>query len=199
MDGIGATEKDSSNQIADILEQPDAESQEYIWGTDFCPPLPEGINSGMDVGDQLPSMGFQNCLGEAFDLNELCGADATWIFFAHSWCGDCQATAGFAETVNDYFAANNVAIVQIVVHSFDKNLPTAADCATWQDTYGLSGVLTLFDPIFLMVQLANTGQTGQSVFLDKNRVIKKKAHIFTEAGIIGEIQEILTEQSTAEE
>ena len=166
------------------------------WGPDLCPLAPEGVNSGTATGDQLPSMGFQSCDGESFDLNELCGADATWIFFAHSWCGDCQATAGFAETVHGYFQDANVAVVQIVVHSFDKNLPTSADCESWKDLYQLTNVVTLFDPIFLMVQLAETGQTGQSVFLDKNRVIKKKLHVFTEAEVIGEIQAILSEQET---
>ena len=66
------------------------------------------------------------------------------------------------------YAADGVLVVQLLIHSYEHQLPTASDCAEWQSEYQLVQTKTLHDPMVRNILLQESQQTGLSVFLDQD-------------------------------
>jgi hypothetical protein len=148
------------------------------WGPAKCSALPAGISSGFATGQQLPKLTVKDCDGNDYSLDNFCGADGTWVFIAHGWCGICQSVSSNSETLLAGYAGKNVAAVNILVQNASSQPPTATDCKAWRDTFKLKNVIALYDPTGVTLGIASEFGTTSAIsgFLDKDRVIRSKIH-----------------------
>ncbi len=158
------------------------------WGAQACP-APSAA-SGFAVGEALGDLGVRDCdTGAPANLDEVCGASATWVFAAHTHCPTCQATAGFTDEVAAAVADKNVAVVMTV---YDDN---GTSCAKWRDAYKLAGlpnVRVYADPGGkVWSKLKTSNFTAPSAFTDKNRVITYKEHGLGKAQVLTQIDAAL--------
>ncbi|MEZ4265549.1 MAG: redoxin domain-containing protein [Myxococcota bacterium] len=161
----------------------DAAQPDGPLGPSHCPAAPPGASPGFGLGDQLAPRTFKNCDGEPVSLDAYCGADGLWLFFAHGWCPHCQKTSGFMEGVVSDYAAAGLVGVNVLMETGSGGVPTAASCREWRDNFGLKGAVTLYDDQGAAQALWDTPYTALSVFVDRDRVIVKKAHSDDEAQI----------------
>jgi thiol-disulfide isomerase/thioredoxin len=164
-----------------------SEPQGMDWGAAKCTAAAE---VGYEVGQSMGALVLKDCeTGETATLDELCGAEATWIFVAHSHCPTCKATAAFTDEVADEVASKNVAVAHIM---YDDN---GTACATWKETYKLGGRPNLKvyeDPTGAAWQKIKTSNyTAPSAFLDRNRVVTFRAHGLTKAKVLSQIDTAL--------
>jgi hypothetical protein len=138
-----------------------------------CPPPPAGVSVGFAEGDQLPEIVVKDCDGNDVSLRRFCGADAFWIFGSFGWCPLCRSVATQAEALHDGYAGTNLASVHVLIEDPQGNPPDAAFCRTWQNTYGLSDVVTLYDPAGVIRPLW-PDTSSLSAFVDRRRVIVSK-------------------------
>lgn len=158
------------------------------WGAKSCPAAAAGV--GFAVGESIGDLKVKDCdTGAEATIDDLCGADATWIFAAHTHCPTCQATAGFTDDVAAAVADKNVAIAQLV---YDDN---GTSCAKWRTAYklaGLTNVRVYADPGgAAFAKLKTTNYTAPSAFLDKHRVVTYKEHGMTKADVLAQITSAL--------
>lgn len=142
------------------------------------------------MGQRVGALVLKDCeTGEATTLDELCGAEATWIFLAHTHCPTCKSTAGFTDTVAEAVASKNVAIAHIM---YDDD---GTSCTQWKETYklgGLPNVRVYEDPTEAAWQkLKSSNFTAPSVFLDRDRVITFKAHGLSQSKVLTQIDAAL--------
>lgn len=155
-----------------------------------CPPVPQGVASGFETGEQLGKLRLKDCNGSDFALDELCGADATWILVVQAWCSECRETTAQSEALLATFAGN-VAAVNILLENADGKAPTAADCTAWRRSRGLAHVVTLYDPLRATEVLYDEATDPLHVILDKDRVIRTKLHGSEPASISAAISSAL--------
>lgn len=186
-----STPEDTSGETSEVEEDAEEESGPQEWGPTLCVDTEE---KGYEIGEILANMQFLSCDGDAFGTQELCGASATWLFIVHAWCAECRKVPAFADAIAEEYAAQNVAVVQILVHSYDHQLPTSSDCEAWVDEFQLKTATTLYDPVVKNILLAISQQTGLSVFLDADQRIISKEHFYMEGPIRAEIDAILDMQ-----
>jgi len=163
------------------------------WGESLCPG-PDG-SAGTKVGDVLASVVLKTCEGEDFSLDQLCGADATWIFVAHGWCPHCRAASELAESLHDEFQAKgkNIATVNILYEDTQQRRPEGDDCAAWRDARGHADVITLYDPDRTMLQFWEEQYTALNLFVSGDRVITGKQHSDVEFTLRAGIDEALAD------
>jgi hypothetical protein len=154
------------------------------WGPSACPA--PTTNVGYTVGDTLGDLVVVDCdTGAPRSLSEVCGADATWVFVAHSHCPTCKATATFTPSVAQKVATQNVAIAHIM---FDDN---GTSCPTWRKGHGLEGLpnVTVYqDPTgAVWSKLKTSNYTAPSVFLNAARVITHQEHGLSESEVLSQI------------
>jgi thiol-disulfide isomerase/thioredoxin len=145
---------------------------------------------GFQVGQSLGKLVVKDCeTGAEATLDELCGAQATWIFVAHTHCPTCQATAKFTDEVAAEVASKDVAVAHIV---YDDNGVT---CAAWKETYKLGGYPNLRvyeDPTgAAWSKIKSSNYTAPSVILDRDRVITFQGHGLSKAKVLGQIDAAL--------
>ena len=145
------------------------------WGPEHCT-SPEGVVPGWSIGEQLSLLILKDCAGNDVPMDAICGADATWMFFAHAWCPHCQKAAAEAEGILDAFGDKNLAVINVVVEDNGGGPATAGLCTSWRETFEQERVLTLFDPIFKSSFLWEQNYTALNVFLDADRIIRDKIH-----------------------
>lgn len=143
------------------------------WGPDECPATPAGVQVGFEVGDQMPSLIVYDCDGNQTTLDELCGAEAFFLFAAHGWCALCQFVSSYAEEVHHDYASQGLASAIVVVENEDGMAPDAAFCAAWRDQFGLEDVRVYYDPTGALTNLWG-GSSSLSAFVDRDRVITGK-------------------------
>lgn len=165
-----------------------SEPQGMDWGAAKCTATAE---VGYEVGQSMGALVLKDCeTGETATLDELCGAEATWIFVAHSHCPTCKATAAFTDEVADEVASKNVAVAHIM---YDDD---GTACAAWKEAYKLGGRPNLKvyeDPTGAAWQKIKTSNyTAPSAFLDRNRVVTFRAHGLTKAKVLSQIDTALT-------
>lgn len=161
------------------------------WGKAACP-SPSGA-VGFEVGQPIADLGVKDCDTNApATIDDLCGADATWIFVAHTHCPTCQGTASFTDEVATEVASKNVAIAHIV---HDDN---GTSCAKWKAAYKLAGfgnVKVYADPDGkVWSKLKTSNYTAPSAFLDKNRVVTLREHGLTKSEVLAEIDKALAKK-----
>ncbi len=154
------------------------------WGPSACPAPTTTV--GYSVGDTLGDLVVVDCdTGAPRSLDEVCGADATWVFVAHSHCPTCKATATFTPSVAQKVATQNVAIAHIM---FDDN---GTSCPTWRKGHGLEGlpnVKVYQDPTgAVWSKLKTSNYTAPSVFLNAARVITHQEHGLSESEVLSQI------------
>lgn len=160
------------------------------WGSAACGGPASEV--GFAVGDHIGALSVLDCTtGKPATIDELCGANATWIFAAHSHCPTCKATAGFTDDVANAFADQGVAVAHILYD--DVNV----SCAVWAKAYGLEGlpnVKVYQDPTgAVWAALKTSNYTAPSAFLDGNRVITHKAHGLTREGVEAQLKVALSQ------
>lgn len=142
-------------------------------GPEHCPMPMAGVEVGYAVGNQLADIVVKDCEGNDYSLQALCGAKALHIFASHGWCPLCQSFSGQQETVHDQYAAQGLASVNIVLEKASGAAPDAAYCKLWRDQFGLSDVITLYDPTgAAKVLWSNT--SSLSAFISADRIIVSK-------------------------
>jgi thiol-disulfide isomerase/thioredoxin len=183
--GVGS---DAGGDPADTGVSPQPQNQ--TWTSAACP---APANAGVATGQQLKDIVLKDCDGNDYPLAKTCGADATWLAVLHAWCPHCKKIASFSEAVATSYAGKNLAAIQVVVESPDSKPPTQADCKAWRDGYGLKNIVTLYDPNPRQntLKLFDTSSTSLTVYIDKNRVIKKKLYTDVKASITREIDAAL--------
>jgi len=142
-------------------------------GPDQCPDTPPGVQVGFEIGDQMPSIIVYDCEGNQTTLDELCGAEALFLFVAHGWCELCLYVSSFAEEVEDDYASQGLASAVVIVEDEDGLPPDPAYCAAWRDQFGLEDVRVYYDPGGGLTALWG-GQASVSAFVDHDRVIVGK-------------------------
>lgn len=182
--GAGAGAPLSTNEALAELQA------EHGWGQGVCE---TPTNAGYQVGDQLDDLVFKACDGTAFDVRELCGADAVWISVAHAWCPHCQKNADQMEGVLADFRddGHEVAGVNVLVHDHDFDTPTEEVCEAWRTSYGQRFALTLFDDEDVNALILDTNQTALNMVIDADRVITAKVHTDVQDTIRGLIDDAL--------
>lgn len=160
------------------------------WGPSACPAPTTSV--GYSVGDTLGDLVVVDCdTGAPRSLDEVCGADATWVFVAHSHCPTCKATATFTPSVAQKVATQNVAIAHVM---FDDN---GTSCATWRKGHGLEGlpnVKVYQDPTgAVWSKLKTSNYTAPSVFLNAARVITHQEHGLSESEVLSQIAGALSQ------
>jgi thiol-disulfide isomerase/thioredoxin len=160
------------------------------WGVDQCA-APAG-NVGFEVGDSLGALEVRACdSGAVVSVDELCGAQATWLFVAHTHCPTCKATAGFTPAVAAQVADKDVAIAHIVYND------DGTSCAAWRDAFELAAIPSVRvyeDPTgAAWSALKSASYTAPSVFVDESRVITFKAHGLSESEVRSQIDAALVQ------
>lgn len=142
-------------------------------GAEYCPdPIP-GVDVGFAVGDQLADIVVKDCEGNDYSLQASCGAKGLHIFASHGWCPLCQSFSSKQEMLHDEYAAQGLASVNIVLEKASGAAPDADYCKLWRDQFGLSDVVTLYDPTgAAKVLWSNT--SSLSAFISADRVIISK-------------------------
>lgn len=146
------------------------------WGPDLCPEPPAGVTVGIEIGQQLPDFVVKNCAGEAFSLTELCGSKGLFVFAAHGWCPLCQNVSSNQEAIQDEFAVQGLASVNIVVQTGSSQPPTANYCDIWREEFGHDDVFTLYDDTGKILDLWPGSSSSLSAFVDADRVIVSKLY-----------------------
>jgi thiol-disulfide isomerase/thioredoxin len=159
------------------------------WGPQACKPADGAV--GFGVGQTLGDLGVRDCDTDApANLDDLCGAEATWIFSAHTHCPTCQQTARFTAEVAESVRDKNVAVAMVV---YDDN---GTSCAKWRETYKLAGlpnVRVYSDPggaVFSKLKTSNF--TAPSAFLNQDRVVTYKEHGLSKARVLSQIDAALS-------
>lgn len=142
-------------------------------GPDECPATPDGVQVGFEVGDQMPSLIVYDCDGNQTTLDELCGAEAFFLFAAHGWCALCQFVSSYAEEVHQGYASQGLASAIVVVENADGMAPDADYCAAWRNQFGLEDVRVYYDPTGALTDLWG-GSSSLSAFVDRDRVVTGK-------------------------
>lgn len=162
-------ERESADSLA-------AQQAALGWGPEHCAPPPDGVQVGSRLGDQLDGLVLQTCEGVHISLNELCGAHAAWLSFAHAWCPHCREGAALAESLHATYADRGLASVNVLVEWGPGEAPSGEHCEAWRDTHGQDRVLTLYDAERVSFRLWDENYTALNVFLDADRVIRAKLH-----------------------
>ena len=157
-------------------------------GPHQCPSMGEGFATG----DLLSPLEFFDCAGQSVWTEDLCGARATWIYLVHAWCGECRHLSEQMEQIAAEYASKGVLVVQLLIHSYTHQLPTAQDCSEWQTEFQLIQAKTLHDPLVKNILLQESQQTGLSVFLDQDFRIHSKMNVYDADPIRAELDAILT-------
>jgi thiol-disulfide isomerase/thioredoxin len=190
--GNGSTVSSSSSGVpmgpASSDESLAQQQQQWGWGASVCPATPAGVSSGYGTGEQLAGLTLLSCDGSEVSLDAICGAQASWIMFAHGWCPHCRLASQLAEGVYQQFAGENLAVVNVLVESATGDPPTPQDCHNWREAYAQDRVITLYDPNGASVVLWEQNYTALSVFLDEDRVIVNKLHTDVESQIVAAIE-----------
>lgn len=160
----------------------------FGWGPEKC--ANSGPKLGFGIGDRLGHIAVQDCdTGATRTLDEVCGADATWLFVAHSHCPTCNATAKYTADLAQQYAGKNVAVVHVVY------IDDGQSCPSWREKHGLAGIPNL------KVYLDKTGAswskiktkpyTAPHAIMTKDRVITYKAHGLSGAGVKAQLDKAL--------
>ena len=171
--------------------EPDAARARPKLGADLCTAPPAGVSSGYGVGQQLAALTLKDCDGQPVAFSDLCGAAATWGFFAHGWCPHCKLAASFAESVAQTYGPSGGLVVNVLVQSSAYATPTAQDCQAWRAQYGHDAVLTLYDDSAASTALWDNSYTALSVFMNQDQVVIKKLHSDVQATIDLEMKVLL--------
>ncbi len=158
------------------------------WGPEQCKVA--GSGKGFSVGQQIAALPIQDCdTGAKRDFAEVCGADATWLFVAHSHCPTCKATAQYTASVAQQFADKDVAIVHVVY------IDDGQTCPSWRAKYGLDNLPNV------KVYLDKTGASWNAIktknytaphaIMTKDRVITFKAHGLSSGGVASQLNKAL--------
>jgi hypothetical protein len=183
-----ACDDPDASQIA--LEE---QRETHGWGPEQCPAPPEGVQVGFHRFDQIADLRLLTCGEEEVALTDVCGADAAWLYFVHTWCPNCQQLGAKSEAIHDTFAGQNLASINIVVADSSDNRPDEADCRAWREELGQDQVITLFDPSGASFALFENPYTSLNVVLDHNRVIMSKFHSSIDRDVLNAIQARLEE------
>jgi len=159
------------------------------WSEDLCK---SDEDRGYSVGEVLAPLDFYSCDGEVFSTENLCGAKATWVFIVHAWCGECRKLSKETEAIAKEYVPKGVAVVQLLVHSYEHQLPTSTDCQNWAEEFGLQDTLTLYDPVVKNILLQESQQTGLSIFLDGEQRIVSKEHFYDAESVRSTLDQIIT-------
>lgn len=190
--GSSTSSKGTSSSDATASGSPTSStsSGSGMLGSELCPT--DGPPVGVDVGNRLPSIQVLTCDDEPFNLDELCGAGALWVFAAHGWCPLCQSVSKNQEAWVDEYAPKGLVAVNILVADMQNNPPTAEYCKKWRDAYGHEDVIQLYDPTGAVLQLWPGGSSSLSAFVDADRVIQSKTvHTSDEATLRANIEAVL--------
>ena len=172
-----------------VIDALRAQQAQYGWGPDKCPELPEGVDAGTLVDEQITNLVFKSCEGTEVALSEVCGADALWLVAAHAWCPHCQQLASFSESLHDRYAARGLASLHVLVEYDPDEAPDADDCSEWRARYEMDQVITLYDDTGASDPLFEQNFTALNVFVDRDRIIRNKIH----SDIEGEIEAAIFE------
>ena len=154
------------------------------WGPTKCPALPTGKQVGLATGQQIAQLTVKDCDGNDYALENVCGADATWLSVSHGWCPYCRSSTQNSETILASYAGKNVAAVNVLVQNAQSQPPTMTDCKAWRDTYKLKNVIALYDPAGVTLGLFDSPSSALGVYLDKDRVIRSKTVHTSDTGLI---------------
>ncbi|GEM_PF-2554476 len=143
------------------------------WGPEHC--ATKGPPLGYKLGNRLADVPVQDCdTGAVRSIKEVCGAQKTWLFVAHTHCPTCQMTASYTAKLAKELASDGVAVVH-VVHVDDHQT-----CPGWRKQYGLEGIGNL------KVYLDKTGAawskiktapyTAAHAIMGKDQIISYKGH-----------------------
>jgi hypothetical protein len=186
MDTTDGAEPDAADDIETVADMEEATPVE--WSAELCK---SDEDRGYAVGEVMASLDFYSCDGEVFSTENLCGAKATWLFIVHAWCGECRKLSEEMEAIAKEYVPQGVAVVQLLVHSYEHQLPTSTDCQEWAEEFGLEETLTLYDPVVKNILLQESQQTGLSVFLDSDQRIVSKEHFYDPESVGSTLDSIL--------
>lgn len=124
--------------------------------------------------NQLGDLVLKDCEGNDYPLTNLCGATGLWIFAAYGWCSTCQSVSSAQEGIHDRYKSRGLRSVNIVLQKADYSAPDASYCKTWRDKFGLTDVITLYDPSGSPLVLWPSGSTSLSAFVNRDRIIVDK-------------------------
>lgn len=161
------------------------------WGSDKCPPLPQGVTQGPLTGNYLANLTLKDCDGNDVALDHFCGASALWLFVAHGWCPHCKKTSSLAEQIQRDYEDQGLATAVVLVENAQGQPPTQADCKAWRTGYGLDHAAALYDPTGVALQLYEQNFTALSVFVGGDRVITEKKHTDVESSLRTSIAALL--------
>lgn len=186
LDG-GAAQSAAASGTAEPQKPPVGNGTNPAWGAACAPP---GASVGFELGDSLGDLGIKDCdTGAAATVDEVCGADAAWIFAAHTHCPTCQATAAFTDDVAKAVSDKNVAVIQLV---YDDN---GTSCAEWRANYALAGISNVrvyADPGGKAFgKLKSSNFTAASAFINANRVVTHKEHGLTKTKVLSQVEAAL--------
>lgn len=166
---------------------------QYGWGPERCAAPPAGTSVGYARLDQMGPLSLKSCGGATVTLSDVCGADATWLYFVHMWCPSCQQLGAMSEAIADDYATRNVASINIVVEDFGGQRPDEEDCRAWREKFGQQDVITLFDPNGDSFVMWEQPYTSLNAVLDDKQVIKTKVHTAADRDIRWSIESRLLE------
>jgi hypothetical protein len=163
----------------------EAQQAEQGWGPDACPDTPAGVSVGYEIGDQIGDLVLYECAGEPVDLRELCGAEAVWLSFAHTWCPHCKKAGSEMERIHRSYvdAGVDLASASVVVEEITGKEPDEDDCSGWREEQGQDLVVTLYDDDRDSFVLWDENLTNLNVVLNRDRVILTKIHTDVEEDI----------------
>ncbi len=160
------------------------------WGPSYCPTA--GPTVGYAVGERLGAIKVVDCdTGEPRSLDELCGAEALWLFVAHSHCPTCKGTASITPDLATEFAPQGVAVAHVVY------IDDSQTCPSWRTKYKLDGhpnVRVYRDPTGAAFSAIKTSNyTAPHLFATSTRVITHKQHGLSSSGVRAQIKKALSQ------
>jgi hypothetical protein len=170
----------------------ESQQERYGWGSGACPAPPQGTAVGFTAGDYLQAVPLKDCDGSDVSFDELCGAQALWVSFAHAWCPHCNAVAEMAEDVHDGFAGRELASVNVLMEWNPDEEPNADHCQRWRDAFGLEDVIVWYDPEGVSLQYFELPYTALNLYIDSTRIIREKEHTDQQSRITADIEAALS-------
>ena len=176
---------------ADAVSKVETWKSKSNWSGQSCPTPPNGVTVGPKLGNYLSKINLKTCEDEDVSLDRFCGSGGQWVFVAHGWCPHCKLTASLAEKIHADYVDKDLASVVVLVENASGGIPTAQDCKTWRQIYGLYNVAALYDPTGASKALYEQNYTALNVFIGPDRIIKSKQHTDVESTIRLQIAGIL--------
>ncbi len=108
-----------------------------------CPPMGP---YGTKPGEIAANITLHDCDGNPVDLHDLCDYKGAFLYTFAGWCTTCKefALSGKPNEIYNKYKNENFEMYFVVTGPNTPGAPTQADCANYQNQYGLE-MTVLFD------------------------------------------------------